>query len=193
MEKTESLEDLIKQRILDNHFDDVVRKRDPKADRPFRPSSAVELDDQKSKQSLAEIYEEEYVRSTAENPLPTAKEEELRTQHEEIDAMWRVLRSKLDALTDSHYVPKAPAAEVKVVSDAPALMMEEAQPTATGMASRLAPEEVYDKQRGQVKGDTELTQEERKRLRNRKKRLYKRRQGAKPLERAEKVKALGED
>ena len=56
----QSLEELIKARITEGRFDDVVRKR-PVDDKPFLPSRFFELSDTKSKQSLAEIYEGDYV------------------------------------------------------------------------------------------------------------------------------------
>jgi U3 small nucleolar RNA-associated protein MPP10 len=57
-ESTAELETLIKQRIRDQAFDDVVRKVDMK-DRAFRAPS--ELNQEKSKLGLAEIYEQEFV------------------------------------------------------------------------------------------------------------------------------------
>ncbi|RKP23203.1 U3 small nucleolar ribonucleo protein complex, subunit Mpp10, partial [Syncephalis pseudoplumigaleata] len=149
-EVTASIEDMIKQRIINNQFDDVVRKKDPKAT-PFRPSEQVELNDERSKQSLAQIYEEEYVKATSDEPVAHAKDEALQKEHDEIDGLWRHICSQLDALSNQHFVPKQPKTEIKVVADVAAISMEEATPVTANSASLLAPEEVYEKKRGEVK------------------------------------------
>jgi U3 small nucleolar ribonucleoprotein component len=61
-ESTVTLEDMIKQRIKDEAFDDVERKEDPKNVDAYVPKSFTELDTEKSKQGLAEIYEDEFQR-----------------------------------------------------------------------------------------------------------------------------------
>lgn len=58
---------------------------------------------------------------------------------------------------------------MNIVSDAPAISMEEAMPVNMSDATLLAPEEVYDKKRGEVKSKEEMTQEERKRAHAKKK------------------------
>ncbi|CAJ0759472.1 6116_t:CDS:2, partial [Entrophospora sp. SA101] len=104
-EVIEKLEDMIKRRILDETFDDVERKSDPKF-RPFLPSSHLnseELSVEKSKKSLAEIYEEEFVKQTKKddgdkNNNDNEKDSELTKEHKEIENMFKNLCHKLDAL-----------------------------------------------------------------------------------------------
>ncbi|KAG2172952.1 hypothetical protein INT44_004693 [Umbelopsis vinacea] len=166
-ETTASLEDIIKQRIIEEKFDDVERKSDP-ADRPFLPSKMVELDDSKSKKSLAELYEDDYVKKTS-GAHTNEKDEKLKKEHTDIDEMFSGLCQKLDSLSNFHYTPKAPKPEITVVSNAAAISMEEVIPVNVSDATLLAPEEVFDKKRADVKGETELDQTERAKLRAAKK------------------------
>ncbi|OWM90505.1 hypothetical protein CDL15_Pgr014808 [Punica granatum] len=63
-EVTASLEELIRKTILEGHFDDVQK---PSSLPAKAPRELKELDDNKSKKGLAEIYEEEYAQKT--NPV----------------------------------------------------------------------------------------------------------------------------
>ncbi|CAG2206793.1 MPP10 [Mytilus edulis] len=112
-EITETLESLIKRRIKDKAWDDVERKIKPK-ENPFEYKKRITLDQEKSKQSLGEIYEQEYLKQQQ-------KEEEEKTDkdHEEIKKMMQSLFIKLDALSNFHYTPKPAAPEIKIVSNMP--------------------------------------------------------------------------
>jgi U3 small nucleolar RNA-associated protein MPP10 len=103
-EVVQDLEDRIKARILEGRFDDVVRRR-PLDDKPFLPSRFFELQDTKSKQSLAEIYEGEYVATQNGTPAD-GRDGRLQKEHEEIEKIWEKLTSKLDALSNTHFTPK---------------------------------------------------------------------------------------
>ena len=59
-ETTRSLEDIIKQRVIQRFWDDVQRKEKPK-EISYKYSVARPLDQEKSKLSLAEVYEQEYM------------------------------------------------------------------------------------------------------------------------------------
>ncbi|KAI8384623.1 U3 small nucleolar ribonucleoprotein complex, subunit Mpp10 [Radiomyces spectabilis] len=168
-ETTSALEDMIKKRIADNMFDDVERKSDPTL-RPWLPSKRVSLDDEKSKKSLAELYEDEYVKQVTGDKTHE-KDEALRAEHESIISMFNSLCEKLDALSNFHYTPKAAKPEISIVSNAAAISMEDVTPVNVSDATLLAPEEVYDKKRGEVKSTSEMDQSERKRARQLKKKL----------------------
>lgn len=104
-ETVQSLEEKIKARIMDNLFDDVVRVR-PLEDKPFLPSRFFELKDTKSSQSLAQIYEGEYVATQTGGTEIDDRDGKLKREHDEIERLWETLCGKLDALCNAHFTPK---------------------------------------------------------------------------------------
>lgn len=104
-EAVQSLEELIKARILENRYDDVVRVR-AVDDKPFLPSRLLELKDTKSQQSLAQIYENDYMAAQADGPAIDDRDGKLKKEHDEIEEQWDSICNKLDALSNAHYVPK---------------------------------------------------------------------------------------
>ncbi|NXP62960.1 MPP10 protein, partial [Chloropsis cyanopogon] len=163
-ETTFQLEDIIKQRILDEAWDDVVPKEKPKEE-AFEYKKRISLDHEKSKLSLAEIYEQEYLKLQQQKT-----EEEENPEHKEIQEMMDSLFQKLDALCNFHFTPKPPVPEVKIVSNLPAISMEEVAPVAVSDAALLAPEEIKEKNKaGDVKTDAEKTPTDKKRELRRKK------------------------
>ena len=105
-ETVQGLEDRIKARIIEGQFDDVVRRR-PADDKPFLPSRLFELQDTKSKQSLAEIYEDEYVAAQTGGIAGEDRDGKLKKEHDEITKIWENISLKLDALCNAHFTPKA--------------------------------------------------------------------------------------
>ncbi|XP_057419882.1 M phase phosphoprotein 10 [Lotus japonicus] len=165
-EVTASIEDMIKKRILEGHFNDVERasKLPSKAPRELK-----ELDDNKSKQGLAELYEQEYVQKKDPSSAPLSFKDELKN---EADMLFKRLCLKLDALSHFNFAPKPVIEDMSFQANVPALAMEEIAPVAVSDAAFLAPEEVFDG-KGDVKEEGELTKEERKRRRANKKRKFK--------------------
>lgn len=98
------LEERIKARILEGRFDDVVRIR-PMEDKPFLPSRFFELKDTKSSQSLAQIYEQDYV-AAASGAAVDDRDGKLHQEHDELEALWEGICGKLDALCNAHFMPK---------------------------------------------------------------------------------------
>ncbi|KAK7170520.1 hypothetical protein R3I94_000654 [Phoxinus phoxinus] len=165
-ETTLQLEDIIKQRIKDQVWDDVVRKEKPK-EQVFEYKKRLTLDHEKSKLSLAEVYEQEYIKQTQEK-----KEEEENPAHVEIQKLMDTLFLKLDALSNFHFTPKPHVPEVKVVSNLPSISMEEVAPVNASDATLLAPEEIKEKNKaGDILGNTEKTTTDKKRDRRKKKKL----------------------
>ncbi|KAJ5610058.1 U3 small nucleolar ribonucleoprotein complex subunit Mpp10p [Penicillium lagena] len=182
-ETTEDIEELVKRRILASEFDEVLRRRPGASDARGAKKSRFELDDTKPQQSLAELYEADHLRATDPN-FVDAKDRKLMRDHAEINNLWKEVSSQLDTLSNWHYKPKAPQANINVVTDAPTIMMEEARPTAgsaTAGPTGLAPQEIYAPgDDGRVAGEVvlkngattsreEMTREEKARLRRQQK------------------------
>lgn len=195
-EISESIEDLIKRRILAQEFDEVIRRRPDSLNNPNNSRrGAFELDDTKNQQSLAEMYEEEHVKNTNPDTYVSKSDEKLRKDEKEIEALWKTACANLDALCSWHYRPKPAAPSLTVVSDVATIAMEDAQPTtASGMNgadSMLAPQEIYKTgkekdsiEKGEVlsKGGApvarqEMTREEKLRRRRREKERIRKRGG----------------
>eukprot|EP01114_Cavostelium_apophysatum_P005066 TRINITY_DN1565_c1_g1_i1.p1 TRINITY_DN1565_c1_g1~~TRINITY_DN1565_c1_g1_i1.p1 ORF type:complete len:620 (+),score=241.26 TRINITY_DN1565_c1_g1_i1:75-1862(+) len=158
---TQNLEELIKKRIRDGVFDDVIRKK-PKEDGRFR--AKIELNQEKSKVGLAELYEKEYMRSLGVDEEKEKMDEKKRT----ILGMFNEICYALDSMANISYTkPKQRA--VKTTSNLPAIAMEEVIPITVSDATRLAPQEVMARDKKEFKSKDELTTEERKSMRRAKK------------------------
>ncbi|KAG9312232.1 Mpp10 protein-domain-containing protein, partial [Chiua virens] len=155
-----ALEERIKARIKEGRFDDVVRRVDS-APVSFLPSRLVELQDTKSAQSLAQIYEGEYVVAQSGASVDD-RDGRLQREHEEITRLWEGICAKLDALCNAHYVPKPPKASITTVSDLPAASLESALPSTRSAATMLAPEEVLAPVSSDVRARSELTPAEKR-------------------------------
>ncbi|XP_027194778.2 LOW QUALITY PROTEIN: U3 small nucleolar ribonucleoprotein MPP10 [Dermatophagoides pteronyssinus] len=184
-ETTTTLEGLIKQRIKDKVFDDVERKVKPK-EQPFEFRRRIMLESEKSKIGLAEVYEQEYLKQqqkqkeqeigTATDAFVSVGEAEESETRKEIRRQIRSLFRKLDSLSAFHYTPRPPVPEVKILTNLPAVTVEEVVPDSVSDMKLLAPEEVFSTRNKKVLQDKgERTQTDKKRAR----RLKKKKQGVK--------------
>jgi U3 small nucleolar RNA-associated protein MPP10 len=195
-EVSESMEELIKQRILAMNFDEPVRRRPDSLNASGTTRRGLfELDDSKPQQSLAELYEEEHVKNNNPDTYVSKTDEKIRKEEKEIEALWKDVSGKLDALSSWHYKPKPAAPSLTVVADVATVSMEDAQPTTAsginGGDSMLAPQEIYkagrDKEaieKGEVVPKSgapvarqEMTREEKLRRRRREKERIRKRGG----------------
>jgi U3 small nucleolar RNA-associated protein MPP10 len=211
-ETTQSLEEMIKQRIADHRFDDVIAIV-PSNDE--KKKITVELDDVKSSQGLGEIYENEYLAARMQGTAED-KEEPIR---ELAKKQFIALCAKLDQLSHGQYKPMPSIEEVTFKVDVPAIMMEEATPAFVSDASMRKPEEVYKPGQslqksitvedeegdekvittrdgmmqadGVAKSEAELTREDRKRRRAARKRAYKKHKMSKDANQIQRALAAG--
>ena len=183
-EVSEDIEALIKRRIIARGFDEVIRRR------PGNLATGAsdvrrgrfELEDTKPQQSLADIYEADHLKSADPENYTSKADAKLKSEHAKIEAMWKDVSAKLDALSSWHYKPKPPSASINIVADVPAISVEDARPAAGGEVggeSMLAPQEVYKAGEGRDKkaevvtggglpvGREEMTRDEKVRRRRR--------------------------
>lgn len=162
-ESTKNLEEIIRTRIRNESWDDVVRKVKP-TEQPFEFKRRITLEHEKSKASLAQVYEQEYLKKVQGDV-----EEKEDPAHTEIKRLARSLYHKLNALSSFNFTPTAPEPELKIINNLPAVTVEEAIPTAVNESTLLAPEEVVQNDKRTPLADSEKTKTDRLRQRRIKK------------------------
>eukprot|EP00804_Cyclotella_cryptica_P031322 CCRYP_011121-RB/>CCRYP_011121-RB protein AED:0.17 eAED:0.17 QI:182/1/1/1/1/1/3/44/904 len=174
-EHTASIEEMIKKRIIEEDWDDVVPRELPDIGLHKRGGGEPpEVSQEKSKLGLGELYEREYLKKTTGFDRDAhEKETEEGAAEEEMKKLFANLCSKLDALSNYHFAPRPVADEADInKQDVPAIAMEEVLPLHVSTSRGIAPEEVYAGGKGRasvLKGESELDQAERNRIRNAKK------------------------
>merc|ERR1712142_228734 len=164
-EFTDDLEELIKSRIRDCLFDNVERKFKPREDIDNFKNKLV-LNAEKSKETLAQIYEKEYLKAKNPNQI---EENPDKPKHVSIQNDMLIFFNKLDALTNYTFVPKPAMPEITIVSNKPAVNTESVglNSTTPQLSSQLAPEEISqkDKYTNDLKGTEELNKTDKNRIR----------------------------
>lgn len=174
VQHTENLEDVIKRRVLNEDWDDVIPRELPDVGWHKQRGELPEVSQEKSKLGLGELYEREYLKKAAGYDKDADEKETAEEKAKnEMKSLFANLCSKLDALSNYHFAPRpiADEAEVRPMTK-PAIAMEEVLPLHVSNARAVAPEEVHASKRGRegvLRGESELEQQERKRLRGTKK------------------------
>lgn len=162
-EVTDEIEEIIKQRIQDMLFDDVQPKRS--LEKPQTKTAAEDfLDYEKSKKSLAELYEDDFKKQVLHLPVNTETER----AKKEITVVFKKLCYNLDLISALNPVPKPVVQDLEIKnSKTPALVLEEVLPYATSTQALLKPEQVFDTKNTVLKAPEELTKSDKNTARKR--------------------------
>ena len=155
-QSTMALEERIKQRIKNKAYDDVERRAAKSAASDLVTTKRdAAIDSEKSKLSLMDLYEKEYLEkirraeearndaTVSAEPLTEIEKDELRAVQ-----MWKRLSQHLDALSNFFYAPKPVQQDLEarvraVEQQAPAIVIESVGNFAASRAAALAPQDLY--------------------------------------------------
>ena len=121
------IELIIRQRVADRTFNDVVRKKLETVVHDKKPSDSSEgLDFEKSQLGLAEVYAKQYEKDVFNQSDETEK---MNAQKEEAKEIFAKLMHKLDSLTNFNFAPRPPLVKnLGLSKDIPAMKLEEPIP-----------------------------------------------------------------
>ena len=175
-EVTVKIEELIKQRVLDELFDDPVLLNENRRKRLNKEGK--EMDFTKSKKGLGDMYAEDLANSLLGADPEAFLESQLKGPDaplkREIEEISKDLFQNLETLSNFHYTPKAPRTEAQIQSqNVPALLLEDAIPIDVSKGKQRTTREVFTVDPLALREKTELTKEEKRRERNSKKRKVK--------------------
>ena len=120
---------IIKQRVADRTFDDVLRRKVDAVVHDEKPSDRLEgLDFEKSQLGLADVYAKQYEKDIFNQSDASEKQS---AEKEEAKQAFAKLMHKLDCLTNFNFAPRPPVirkAGADGVKDLPAMKLEEPIP-----------------------------------------------------------------
>ena len=118
---------IVKQRVADRTFDDVLRKKMETVIHDKKPSDSTEgLDFEKSQLGLAEVYAKQYEKDVFNQSDETEK---VNVEKEEAKGVFAKLMHKLDCLTNYSFAPRPPLVKKPgLTKDIPAMKLEEPIP-----------------------------------------------------------------
>lgn len=166
VDTSKKLEEILKLRISNASWDDVERKVKPDKE-PFEFRRRIELEQNKSKLSLAQVYEKEFNDKRKDEPFVQEKT----AAQIEVEQMSRAVLLKLSALSSFHFTPRLPEPSVQMINNLPAITVEEAIPEATSTVTLVAPQEIAAPEKRVTKGKTEREETDKNRERRFKKKF----------------------
>lgn len=162
---------MIKQRILDELFDDPIRKAvvNEKKENDFL------LNFQKSSKGLGDDYADAYAKKLMDQNKDVFLDNDVTgvdsTLKKEIETMFDGVMRNLNQLSNIHYTPKRMTKESTIrTQNVPALALEEAIPIGVSTGMQQTAKEVFTIAPQQMRDKAELTKEERHRERAHRKR-----------------------
>lgn len=163
-EYTSTLEDLIKKRIKDNQYDDVVVYKPTIVK---KQTNDIELSQEKDKTGLGEIYADDFMKKSMNITKNNNNDDSKKLILKEL--FQKVCR-QLDSLTHFHFTPKPIVIEptISVAAALPSIAFEDIGVNAESSANAAAPGDIHRKKKGReaaLVADVELTREDRNRLR----------------------------
>lgn len=143
-EHTADIEEIIKKRIVDEDWDDVIPRELPDIGRK-RGDDPPEVSQEKSKLGLGELYEREYLKKTKGFDRDAHEKQTLEdAAKEEMKRLFANLCSQLDALSNYQFAPRPVAEEADVQQNKGSVIaMEEVLPLHVGQGRVAVPEEVF--------------------------------------------------
>lgn len=179
---TTNLEQMIKQRIKDDLFDDPIRKAKININKP-NDNNDNEINLTRDRKGLSELYENDYTGQTNSNQ----KEDEIK---KECDMLCDSLYHDLDLLTNSNFTPYniKQSAQTMTITNIPAIQIEDVGNYVSDNKSGVkSAKEMIDVKLINEKSKEENTKEDKQRIHNRKKRNIRAR-----IHRKENLKKLNE-
>ncbi|KAI6197970.1 hypothetical protein M3Y94_01288800 [Aphelenchoides besseyi] len=170
------IEGIVKQRIKDKNFDDVIRVR--RVDESLQTYRARTNIDEIERKSLMEMYEKQFVDKSKAMKQQIADDDEvekLDPASEAIQQEMTTIFDKLDQLSHANYRPLEITAEPEVIVNKLVVNLEEVGQKASTAPDEemLAPEEIAKHVKSAPKSTEERTQTDKKRERRKKKKKQK--------------------
>ena len=132
-----NIESLIKERVANVVFDNLERKLNVDSTHIEDPTKMkttkrfdIEKQTQKSEKTLAQIYEEEYLKRENDDLFGVTTSEQRPKEHLEIEQLWNAVEEKLNMLSNSFYRPKSYSNEISIEDHTNILTKEDIQPAA---------------------------------------------------------------
>jgi U3 small nucleolar RNA-associated protein MPP10 len=193
-ETTNTIEALVKQRVLDELFDDPILKN--ASQKRKLGEEEKEMDFNKSKKGLGDLYADDLTaRLTSLNPEAFLEGELAGPDgplKREIEDIATDLLHSLDVLSNFHYTPSAPKTEASIqTQNVPSLMLEDAVPIHVSKGATKSAKEVFAVNALAMREKTELTKEEKRKERASRKRQIKASLKAKATFKKEKMREQG--